>query len=356
MKICVISSSVFAVGNNGLPGYGGLEVIAFFQAKGLAELGHKVSLVAPNGSSCPGVTVIPCGPAGQWNEQQSYATYWHHLPEFDVICDHSWQKWSYLLKQEGRLQAPVLGVLHAPVNTMYQSLPPGVDKPCFVCISKDQASHFEALFSRQARVAYNGIDLDFYKPIKPVGGRRSSSFLFLARFSTVKGPDIAIEACRKAEVGLDLVGDTSITNEPELFNKCKAMCDVKLPAYGKPLIRMVGPATRAETVHWYSDAHCMIHPNARFREPLGLAPLESQACGAPVLAWRYGAMSETVKHGETGFLVDSFDELVGLLKAGAVDGLDRVRCRDWVASKFTVAMMAYRYQQLCEEAIQSGGW
>ena len=58
---------------------------------------------------------------------------------------------------EGRLKVPVLCVLHAPVDTMLKSLPPGVDKPCFVCISEDQRNHFEALFNQEARVCHNGI-------------------------------------------------------------------------------------------------------------------------------------------------------------------------------------------------------
>ena len=131
MRIAVISAQVFACPP---PGYSGLEMIAWQRAKGLAAKGHEVTFIAPNGSECPGCTMIFSGPPGQWDEKKAYGTYWEQLLKFDVIVDDSWCKWSYVLKQEGRLKVPVLGVLHAPVNTMYASLPP-VEKPCFVCIS-----------------------------------------------------------------------------------------------------------------------------------------------------------------------------------------------------------------------------
>lgn len=269
-----------------------------------------------------------------------------------IFCHNSWEKWAYILKTEGKLKAPVLGVLHAPVNTMYGELPP-VEKPCIVCISNDQADHFKALFNKDCRVCHNGIDLEFYKDANvPCTDR----FLFLARFSSIKGPDLAIKACLEAGVGLDLVGDTSITNEPQYFEECKRLAETGRPGQ----IRIVGPATRGECVYWFSQAHCMLHPNLNFREPLGLAPLESQACGCPVIAWDYGAMRETVRHGETGFLVKSFEGLVSYIHAfnqKTPHGRDVMRqtAVDW-AQTYSVQNMINRYEELCLEAVRTGGW
>lgn len=362
MKIIVISSTIFPVSSRGLVGYGGLEQIALQCAKGLAEKGHQVSLVTPDGSSCDGVEIIPTGPPGQHDEREAYggypehkegeivrrrahAGYWQHLLSMDAIIDHSWQKWAYMLKAEGTLKVPILGVMHAPVNTMYGKLPP-VEKPCVVCISKDQGEHFKALFNQEVRIAYNGIDLDFYKPVDVP---RTNRFLFLARFSSIKGADLAIDACRNAGLGLDLVGDTSITHEPDYYYQCKSKCDGKQ-------IRMVGPANRGECVYWFSQAHCFLHPNMRFREPFGLAPVEAMACGLPVIAWDNGAMRETI-HPDCGGLVNSFDGLVKAIEVMTRGDVDRMRprCREW-ASQFSVQKMIDRYESLCVEAIEGGGW
>lgn len=341
MKIVVVSTPVFQCPP---PGYSGLEFLAWQQARGLAKKGHEVALIAPEGSHCEGATIIPIGPPGNWDERRAYSTYWQELPKYDCVIDHSWSKWAYILKAEGRLKAPILAVCHAPVQTMYQSLPP-VDKPCFVCISQDQANHFQALFSRDARVAYNGVDMTYYSPL---GIKRSNRFLFLARFSTIKGPEIAQDVCIECNEGLDLIGDTSITGEPEYFERCKKKADGKQ-------IKIIGGVPRGETVWWYNQARALLHPNKLFREPFGLAPVESQLCGCPVLCWDYGAMRETVKHGETGFLVKSQDDMVQIIKSRALDGLDRNKCREW-ASQFSVERMIDRYVALCEEAVTTGGW
>jgi glycosyltransferase involved in cell wall biosynthesis len=365
VKVCVISTPVFKIP---VQGYSGLEHLAWQTAAGLAARGHAVTVVAPEGSTCPGCEVIPCGPAGTWNEQMAYASYWQRLPEFDCIIDETWNKWSYLLKAEGRLKAPCLGVLHAPVSTMYQIWPPAfpnlppVEKACPVCISKDQAAHFEALHGREARVAYNGIDLDFYKS---TGEPRTDRFLFLARFSTIKGADLALEACYQAGVGLDLVGDTSITHEPEYFARCKAMAERTSPGWdparGKQF-NVVGGASRGECVSWFSRAHCLIHANARFREPFGLAPVEAMACGTPVIAYKFGAMKETI--GDFGgVLVNSFDELVSAVRTsyttfgggGLVERNAREGCRAQ-AALFGIQNMTGRYEELCAEAVRTGGW
>lgn len=356
MKICVISSSIFP-----LPpaGYSGLEQLAYLCAKGLVERGHQVTLIAPIGSSCPGVELIQCLPP-RFPEEMVYGGcvwkdangqdvqwpgYWSKLLEFNnggVIIDHSWETWSAALKMEGRLKAPVLRWCHAPVNSMFSQTPP--DCVSCVCISDDQKQHLEALFyPKKARTCHNGIDLDFYKPIQT---KRTDRFLFLARFSSIKGPDIAIEACLKAGVGLDLIGDTTITQEPQLLQKCKEMADGKQ-------IRIIGNVPRGETVWWYSQAYALLHPNERFREPFGLAPVEALACECPVLAWDNGAMRETIRHGETGWLVHSVDELVERIKYVAgnrENSAIRAKCREQ-AHKFSIQNMITRYEELCEEAL-----
>lgn len=344
MRIAVVSTPVFRLGSTGLTGYGGLEQIAWHCAKGLAEMGNQVILVAPDNSECPGVQVFPIGPERQVDEKQAYDKYWQLLLQVECVIDHSWNKWAYMIKAEGRLKAPVLGVMHAPINTMIAQ-PPPVAKPCIVCISEDQRQHYEALFApRKARTCYNGIDLSFYRPL---GVPRTDRFLFLARFSEIKGADLAIEACRKVGAGLDLIGDTTITNEPEYFHRCKAMCDGEQ-------IRMVGACSRSEAVWWYSQAHALIHANKRFREPFGLAPVESLACGTPVIAWDYGAMRETVVE----LLVDSEEKLANAvrhIKEGGISQASRDTCRKH-AEQFSAERMAARYFDLCREAVESGGW
>ena len=233
---------------------------------------------------------------------------------------------------------------------MFKELPP-LEKPCFVCISEDQANHFRGLFNKDCRVAYNGIDTTVYAPL---GLPRSDRFLFLGRFSSIKGPDIAIAACKDAGVGLDLIGDTQITGEPELLKKCLDMADGKQ-------IRVLGGMSRGECVWWFSQARALLHPAGKgWREPFGLSPVEAMSCGCPVIAYDAGALRETIYHCENFEpLVKNYDEFVAAIKvAAAPNGItanDRERCRV-NASRFSVERMAQRYEELCVEAIAKGGW
>lgn len=314
-------------------------MLAYQQAEGLARRGHRVLLVAPKESKPPPGVVLHGTTLGG-DEGAACSGYWQRLENYDAVIDNSWMKYAYLLKAEGRLKSPVLGVLHAPVHTMYQT-PPPVEKPCFVAISKDQAIAVSEFLDREARVCYNGIDPGFYQ--NHYNKERNGRYLFLARMSTIKGPHIAVELAQKLKFGLDLVGDDTLTTEPEYRDKLKA-ASVNGITY-------VGPQTREQCVRWFSEDKALLHMNLRFREPFGLAPIEAQACGMPVIAFRNGAMSETVKHGETGFLVYTKGEVEEIIKADAVSAIHPERCREW-AMQFTVERMIGRLEDLVSEAIE----
>ena len=186
------------------------------------------------------------------------------MPSFDVIIDHSWEKWSYILKMEGKLPQPILGVLHAPVETMYSTAPP-VPFPNFVCISKDQSEACSAHLKCASRVSYNGVDTNFYKN---TGEKRNNRYLFLARISTIKGPHIAVDVANKCKIDLDLVGDDKITGEPDLLNRVKQTCSVS------PNLRYVGHQNRDECVTWFNTNKALLHPNKYLENHLVLLPLK----------------------------------------------------------------------------------
>jgi len=340
MKIIVISTTIMTVP---ITGYGGLEAVAYSCAAGLARRGHEVLLIAPVGSTAPPGVTLHGTTLGE-SEMQAYSGYWQRLLEADAIIDHTWQKWSYILKVEGKLKAPVLGVVHAPVNTMYAS-PPPVLFPCIVAISQDQADAVSELWGVPARVAYNGVDLDFYKAKKDA--KKNGRYLFLARMSTIKGPHIAVDLARKLRFGLDLVGDDKITGEPQLAQRMR-MAAVNNITYH-------GGVSRERAVDFFSAAKAMLHMNQHFKEPFGLAPVEAQACGLPVVAFDNGAMRETIKHGETGFIVKSVSEAEELIKTDAVKTIKADACRT-NAQRFSVKNMIDAYEKLCKEAVEGGGW
>lgn len=339
MRICVISTTIMTCPP---AGYSGLEMVAWQQADGLTKLGHEVVLVAPRGSTPPNGVELHETTIGE-SEELAYSGYRHKLPQFDAIIDNSWEKFSYILKMEGNLNIPILGVMHAPAYTMYR-VPPPVRYPCLIAISKDQATAISEHLGVPSRVAYNGIDLDYYKPSNEP---RSNRYLFLARMSKIKGPHIAIDVARRCRVGLDLVGDDKITGEPEYVSM------LRLQSINN--ISYIGNASRDECVKWFSTRYALLHMNMHYREPFGLAPVEAQAAGCPVIAFNNGAMRETIRNGKTGFLVTSQEEVEKLVESDAISKIDREYCRKW-AKKFSVENSIKAYDKHIKEAIITGGW
>lgn len=76
-------------------------------------------------------------------------------------------------------------------------------------------------------------------------------------------------------------------------------------------------------------------------EALGIVFLEAQACGRPVLVGDSGGAPETVRHGETGYVIDPFNPAAIAVKAAELLGdLDRARAmgkqgREWVQREWT---------------------
>jgi glycosyltransferase involved in cell wall biosynthesis len=342
LKIMVISTTVYPCPP---PAYSGLEMVAYLQAVGLARRGHTVTLVAPHTSPPPPEGVILWRSTLGEPEGQAY-NYGYH-PEVlkqDVIIDNSWEKWSYMAKIQGKTNIPILGVCHAPCNTMYQTPPPLVH-PCLVCISKDHSVGAMESWGMPARTAYDGVDVDFYRALPNI--QRNDRYLFLARMSKIKGPQIATDVARKLRIPLDLVGDDKFTNEPQLSQR--------LIAQAVNNITYHGGVSRERCVEFFSKNKALLHMNLLFREPFGLAPVEAQLCGMPVIAYDNGAMRETIKHGETGFLVKSQEEVEELIKTDAVASIKPEACREW-ASQFSVKAMVDRYEELIYEALDTGGW
>lgn len=339
MKICVISSTAIICPP---PGYSGLEMLAWQQADGLLKRGHKVLLVAPKGSTPPdGVDIHET--TLREGDKAAYSGYWQKLPGFDAMIDNSWEKWPLILKAEGKLKAPVLCVMHAPAETMFYT-PPPVEKPCLVAISKDQAGAVVGQLGIGVRVCYNAIDLDYYKPRI---AKRTDRYLFLARMSKLKGPHVAAAVAKACGVPLDLVGDDKLVEDPGYAARVKGMAEGSRIIYH-------GEKSRKDCAIFFSEAKALLHCNFVFREPFGLSPVEAQASGCPVIAVNHGAMRETVKHGETGFLVSTQAEMEELVKTDAVMSIKREACREW-ASQFSLKNYIDRWEELLKEAVD-GGW
>lgn len=96
-----------------------------------------------------------------------------------------------------------------------------------------------------------------------------------------------------------------------------------------PRIHLAGFVSEGELVDLYSNAKFTLFPFAS--EPFGYVPVESMACGTPVLTYRKQGPAETVVDGKTGWLLSDARELVkralDIWEAGPISQEMRDACR-----------------------------
>jgi glycosyltransferase involved in cell wall biosynthesis len=194
--------------------------------------------------------------------------------------------------------------------------------------------HFQVTIPKDAEidVAYNGIDLKEYAYQKDKGDR----LLFVGRFQTFKGAQVAAQVALLSHSGLDIVGSPVVaTMEDSIYlTQLQAMAQ-------KGDIKFHVEIPQKEKIRLYQNARCTLIPS-NFGEPFGLVAPESLACGTPVITFRDGALPEIVTH-ECRIVVDDTVDMWHALKK--IDDIRQEDCRKR-AEFFSRERMAERYLEV----------
>src|SRR4051812_41673868 len=119
-------------------GYGGTESVVFSLAKGLAAIGHEVTLFAHPGSDCPAVTVVsgpplPPGTAigtSQFELEHALAAYEEFQSHrIDVLHDHTL---AGPLVASLFATAPVVATNHGPFNREFGRIFEAAARQCAI--------------------------------------------------------------------------------------------------------------------------------------------------------------------------------------------------------------------------------
>lgn len=330
MKILIISSTALRTPPEV---YGGLEAVSYLRALGLAQLGQEVTLVAAKGSFAPeGVRLVETVSVGG-SEEEAFKVYKDHLKEFDYIIDDSWQKWTYTEKEKDE-KLKIMGVVHSPCP--YRS-PPNVRFPCFIGVSEAHAKYLGSRLQIPVRHAYNGVSLEMY-PFQKI---KSNRYLSLSRIMAEKGIHNFIDVVRRARAFGDVVGeDRNLIPDPTYVERVRNLCD----GYH---VRFWGRVSHEDKVKFLQNAKAtIVLYNMPYIEVFGLMVVESLACGTPVITLKgIGGPEEIVENGKQGFICETPDDIVEIIKADKVSEIDPLTCSER-ASKFSYNEMAKRYLEL----------
>jgi len=323
--------------------YGGTEAVVATLADELARRGHRVTLVAPQGSHVDNVELVTPfaeNPAiGDATAELRHVLAAHDATVgVDVVIDHSGPIGGLLGAWH---PAPVLHVCHGrldqAVGAIYEGIAARTDRLRLVAISHDQQAARPHL--PFAAVCHNGID----PTDLPFSADDEGYLAFVGRMSPEKAPDAAIRIARAAGLPLRMAAKCRERNERRYF------AEHVEPLLG-PDVEWLGELTGQETLTMMAGARALVLPVA-WPEPFGMVLIEAMACGTPVLALARGAVPEVVEDGVTGFLgVDEADLVHAVERLGE---LDRRACRARVEERFSHSAMADAYESAMVAAIES---
>lgn len=165
----------------------------------------------------------------------------------------------------------------------------------FIANSHVIAKRIKQCYQREAVVIPPPIDVERFSIDEP----DEDYYLILSRLAPYKRIDLAIEACKKINRPLVIIGDGTARR--------------RLEKIAGPNTRFLGRQSDEMVAKYASRCRALIFPG---EEDFGMTPLEINAAGRPVIAFGAGGATETVINRQTGvfFEKQTIDSLVGAIE------------------------------------------
>lgn len=157
----------------------------------------------------------------------------------------------------------------------------------YIAISKTVAERVKTYYKiSDVPVVYPPVDVETYKPDSKVV--RDSYYLTVCRFVEYKRLDLLVSACLNMNRRLILIGRGR--DEQRLRKICN----------NSSLITIITrKLTDGELARYYQSCSAFLYAA---EEDFGIAAVEAQACGTPVIAYDRGGITEIIQNGKTGIL------------------------------------------------------
>ena len=150
-------------------------------------------------------------------------------------------------------------------------------------------------------VVYPGVDTAWYRPDAAVARAERPTFLYVGRLKRYKGVELAVRALAEArrarpDVTLEIAGQGD--DLPRLQGVARRLGV-------ESAVRFLGFVPEEEKRRLLRRAWAVVFPSPK--EGWGISNVEAAGCGTPALASDSPGLRESVRHGETGYLVPHGD-------------------------------------------------
>jgi len=336
--------------------YGGTERVVATLTDELVSRGHDVTLFA-SGDSRTAARLVPIVDRALWHREPPYqdlAPFWaialgclaDHLSEFDVIHNHL-DFWSFPLARVA--PCPLVTTLHGRLDLPEQQpLYHEFSDVPLVSISDAQRSPVPG--ANWVATIYHGIELDQFTFNPHPGGYLA----FLGRIAPEKGLDTAVRVARRSGLPLKIGARKPLqfARDPNVRRDWRYFNEVIQPLLGEDGVEFIGEVGGRDKDAFLAGAAALLFP-ITWPEPFGLVMAEALACGTPVLALRHGSVPEVIRHGVTGYICTTEDELVEAV--GWIDEIDRAACCADAERRFSPGAMAAQYERVYQQLLGGNG-
>lgn len=200
----------------------------------------------------------------------------------------------------------------------------------YVANSQTTARRIDRYLGREATVLYPPVEVDRFSV-----GEVGDHYLVLSELMAHKRIELAVRAFTRLGLPLVVVG-----NGPDAR---------RLQRMAGPTVRFTGRVDDARVAQLLCGSRALV---VTATEEFGIAAVEAQASGRPVIAVRDGGVLETVIEGETGVFFDrpEVDDLVAAVQAFDPLAIDPAACVA-NARRFDVTRFRRGFRTIAEQAL-----
>jgi glycosyltransferase involved in cell wall biosynthesis len=219
--------------------------------------------------------------------------------------------WQYELYRKREALNPVVDLAMRPLVALLRKWDYDAARQVhhFIAISTEIRERIRRFYGRASTVIYPPADIARFRPS---GEPPGDYFLAGGRLIPYKRTDLAVRACSELGLRLLVFGDGRDRGELERM--------------AGPTVTFLGRVSWDELAQLYAGAKAFIFPGL---EDFGIAPVEAQAAGRPVIAFAGGGALDTVIPGETGefFAEQTVEALKAMLTGFNPAAYDPATCR-----------------------------
>lgn len=170
---------------------------------------------------------------------------------------------------------------------------------------------------------------------------KENYFVYLGRFIYLKGLTVAIETTQRLGVKLIVAGQGNLK---------EAVGNIDISH-----VENIGHVDINKRKSLISKAKALFVPTI-YLEPFGGVAVESMMSGTPVITSDWGAFTETVLHGITGYRCKTLEQFIWA--AENIDTISPENCRNWAVQNYSLGAVARMYEEYFEQLYRlwGAGW